>query len=73
MFLQKKLKNQKKRTTIQEVCKKEKDLSSEKVKEVNPAEKKADKNKKKENEPEEKRDVKEETAKQDGVNIEKIK
>ena len=49
----------------QEACKKETDLSSEKVKEVNPEEKKTDKNKKKENEPEEKRDVEEETAKQD--------
>ena len=49
----------------QEACKKEKDLSSEKVKEVNPEGKKVDKNKKKENEPEEKRDVEEETAKKD--------
>ena len=49
----------------QEVCKKETDLSSEKVKEINPEEKKTDKNKKKENEPEEKRDVEEETAKKD--------
>ena len=65
----------------QEACKKEKDLSSEKVKEVNPGEKRdvketidnQEENKKKENEPVEKKDVKEETAKQDGVNIGKIK
>ncbi len=57
----------------QEACKKEKDLSSEKVKEVNPEEKRDVKetidnqteNKKEENEPEEKKDVKEETAKQE--------
>ena len=49
----------------QEAYKKEKDLSSEKVKEVNPEEKKADENKKEENEPEKKKDVNDEISKQE--------